>query len=143
MRSSDRQDSWEDKVESFLQNTSSNSLSVVPLLPQDFDPSKPPPMVTSSVVPPDYALTEYRDPILATHDPNGPASAIRQLMDVSTGQIIPQSGLHPPPTHISQPLPGILPQSGLVPPPDPYSVLLPIPPSISHPQRCHNLRLTM
>merc|ERR1719228_734431 len=84
--------SWEDKVESFLQNTSTSSTLVEitssGLLPQDFDPSKPPPNL--SVVPPDYALTEYSDPILT---PSTPSQPIRLLTDVQTGQLIPQPAL--------------------------------------------------
>eukprot|EP00092_Neocalanus_flemingeri_P031451 GFUD01034157.1.p1 GENE.GFUD01034157.1~~GFUD01034157.1.p1 ORF type:complete len:1343 (+),score=442.59 GFUD01034157.1:145-4173(+) len=83
--------SWEDKVESFLQNTSTSStlVEIIPsgLLPQEFDPSKPPPNL--AVVPPDYALTEYSDPILTPSAPNQP---IRLLTDVQTGQLIPQPG---------------------------------------------------
>merc|ERR1719242_38917 len=64
--------SWEDKVESFLQGTNAHSnLSAVPLLPQDFDPSKPPPMA-ASVVPPDYALTDYADPLQVVPEVSGP-----------------------------------------------------------------------
>merc|ERR1719273_97293 len=87
--------SWEDKVESFLQGTNAHStLSSVPLFPQDFDPSKPPPMA-ASVVPPDYALTDYADPLEVVPEvPAGPP--VRQLTDVSTGQIIPQPGALPP-----------------------------------------------
>jgi len=84
--------SWEDKVESFLQNTSASStlVQITPsgLLPQEFDPSKPPPCM--SVVPPDYALTEYSDPILT---PAAPSQPIRLLTDVQTGQLIPQPAL--------------------------------------------------
>jgi len=87
--------SWEDKVESFLQGTNTHTnLSTVQLLPQDFDPSKPPPMA-ASVVPPDYALTDYADPLEVVPEvPAGPP--VRQLTDVSTGQIIPQPGALPP-----------------------------------------------
>jgi len=87
--------SWEDKVESFLQNTSSSNtlVEITPsgLLPQDFDPSKPPPNL-AAVVPPDYALTEYSDPILT---PTTPSQPIRLLTDVQTGQLIPQPALAP------------------------------------------------
>jgi len=87
--------SWEDKVESFLQGTNAHAnLSAVPLLPQDFDPSKPPPMA-ASVVPPDYALTDYADPLQVVPEVSGPP--VRQLTDVSTGQIIPQPGTSMPP----------------------------------------------
>merc|ERR1719331_1200964 len=87
--------SWEDKGESFLQGTNAHTnLSTVQLLPQDFDPSKPPPMA-ASVVPPDYALTDYADPLEVVPEvPAGPP--VRQLTDVSTGQIIPQPGALPP-----------------------------------------------
>merc|ERR1719483_2017225 len=82
--------SWEDKVESFLQNTSTSTtlVEIVPsgLLPQEFDPSKPPPNL-AAVVPPDYGLTEYADPILT---PTVPSQPIRLLTDVQTGQLIPQ-----------------------------------------------------
>jgi len=89
--------SWEDKVESFLQNTSTSStlVEITPsgLLPQDFDPSKPPPNL-AAVVPPDYALTDYSDPILT---PTAPSQPIRLLTDVQTGQLIPQPNLAPVP----------------------------------------------
>ena len=92
--------SWEDKVESFLQGTNAHSnLSAVPLLPQDFDPSKPPPMA-ASVVPPDYALTDYADPLQVVPEVSGPP--VRQLTDVSTGQIIPQPGSMPPAQTVPQ-----------------------------------------
>merc|ERR1712106_437043 len=89
--------SWEDKVESFLQNTSTSTslVEITPsgLLPQDFDPSKPPPNL-AAVVPPDYALTDYSDPILT---PTAPSQPIRLLTDVQTGQLIPQPNLAPVP----------------------------------------------
>ena len=92
--------SWEDKVESFLQGTNAHAnLSAVPLLPQDFDPSKPPPMA-ASVVPPDYALTDYADPLQVVSEASGPP--VRQLTDVSTGQIIPQPGSMPPAQQLAQ-----------------------------------------
>merc|ERR1719273_2664253 len=92
--------SWEDKVESFLQGTNAHAnLSAVPLLPQDFDPSKPPPMA-ASVVPPDYALTDYADPLQVVPEVSGPP--VRQLTDVSTGQIIPQPGSMPPAQTVPQ-----------------------------------------
>merc|ERR1719278_2213236 len=92
--------SWEDKVESFLQGTNAHTnLSAVPLLPQDFDPSKPPPMA-ASVVPPDYALTDYADPLQVVPEVSGPP--VRQLTDVSTGQIIPQPGSMPPAQQLAQ-----------------------------------------
>jgi len=93
-------------VESFLQSTSANSnLSAVSLLlPEGFDPSKPPPMCSSvTVCPPDYALTEYSD--LPAPDPKGPAP--RQLMEVSTTpQLHPHlaPGFHQPPPHYPAPL---------------------------------------
>merc|ERR1712106_795534 len=93
--------SWEDKVESFLQNTSTSTslVEIVPsgLLPQEFDPSKPPPNL-AAVVPPDYALTEYADPILT---PTAPSQPIRLLTDVQTGQLIPQPNLAPVTTEAS------------------------------------------
>ena len=91
-RSLDRVDSWEDKVESFLHATTSHSSSLKQLLPQDFDPTKPPPMpLATAVVPPDYALTEYQDPTAEVPDVAAPP--IRQLTDVTTGEIIPQPGI--------------------------------------------------
>jgi len=96
--------SWEDKVESFLQNTSTSTtlVEIVPsgLLPQEFDPSKPPPNL-AAVVPPDYALTEYADPILT---PTVPSQPIRLLTDVQTGQLIPQPNLAPVTTEASFPV---------------------------------------
>jgi len=108
---------WEDKVESFLQNTSSSAtlVEITPsgLLPQDFDPSKPPPNLTA-VVPPDYALTEYSDPILT---PTTPSQPIRLLTDVQTGQLIPQPALAPSVPETSFPAPTYQPPPTL-PPPD-------------------------
>jgi hypothetical protein len=57
-RSYKQQESWEDKAESFRQNTNPNSLAMMQLLPQDFDPSKPPPM--AAMVPSDGTLVEGR-----------------------------------------------------------------------------------
>merc|ERR1712106_1063314 len=96
--------SWEDKVESFLQNTSTSTslVEIVPsgLLPQEFDPSKPPPNL-AAVVPPDYALTDYSDPILT---PTAPSQPIRLLTDVQTGQLIPQPNLAPVPETSTYPV---------------------------------------
>merc|ERR1719495_2849302 len=108
--------SWEDKVESFLQNTSSSAtlVEITPsgLLPQDFDPSKPPPNL-AAVVPPDYALTEYSDPVVT---PVTPSQPIRLLTDVQTGQLIPQPALTPVTPESSFPVPFQPPPT--LPPPD-------------------------
>jgi len=107
---------WEDKVESFLQNTSTSSTLVEitssGLLPQDFDPSKPPPNL-AAVVPPDYALTEYSDPVVT---PVTPSQPIRLLTDVQTGQLIPQPALTPVTPESSFPVPYQPPPT--LPPPD-------------------------
>merc|ERR1719361_3278619 len=55
--------------------------------------------MAASVVPPDYALTDYADPLQVVPEVSGPP--VRQLTDVSTGQIIPQSGTVPPPVQQS------------------------------------------
>jgi len=92
-RSPGRPETWEDQVENFLQGTSGMASTLVTIntggpLPQDFDPSRPPPGVTTAVaVPPDYALTEYTDPLML---PQAHPQPIRQLTDVTTGQLIPQ-----------------------------------------------------
>jgi len=92
--------SWEDKVNSFLANTASTpavpppSSSLVEItkseiLPTDFDPSKPPPGL--SVVPPDYAITEFAEE--ETVEPVTPivsGQPVRMLTDVQTGQLIHQ-----------------------------------------------------
>merc|ERR1719431_583098 len=110
--------SWEDKVESFLQNTSSSStlVQITPsgLLPQDFDPSKPPPNL-AAVVPPDYALTEYSDPILT---PTTPSQPIGLLTDVQTGQLIPQPALAPVVPETSFQVPPTYQPPPTLPPPD-------------------------
>jgi len=110
--------SWEDKVESFLQNTSSSAtlVEITPsgLLPQDFDPSKPPPNL-AAVVPPDYALTEYSDPILT---PTTPSQPIRLLTDVQTGQLIPQPALAPVIPETSFQVPPTYQPPPTLPPPD-------------------------
>jgi len=110
--------SWEDKVESFLQNTSSSAtlVEITPsgLLPQDFDPSKPPPNL-AAVVPPDYALTEYSDPILT---PTTPSQPIRLLTDVQTGQLIPQPALAPVMPETSFQVPPTYQPPPTLPPPD-------------------------